>query len=86
MSGSDKPDPGVLAEAIVNQNKIMQNIEKAILTGLENFAATADQEITKLLKSNTLGPDVGAEMTELKKAVIKSTIAIIEAGSLNRSG
>ncbi len=78
MSSADKPDPGVLAEAIVNQNKIMQGIEKAILTGLENFAATAGQEITKLVKNNTLGPDVSAEMTELKKAVIESTIAIIK--------
>jgi len=59
-----------------------QAVELAIQKGLASFVTTAEGEIEKLIKANTLGPDVSADMLKLQQTAINMTIKAIENGPL----
>jgi hypothetical protein len=65
-------------DRILKGNPGLQAVAEAIQKALVVFTETASQEIKKLVETNTLGPDVKAEMTELQKTVIEMTIRAIK--------
>lgn len=86
MPGGEVPSGGELFDLLVNGNADQKAIEQAVLKGLESFTETATAEINKLVKANTLGPDVQAEMLELNKTIINQTIEMIKNGPLSPPG
>ena len=82
MTDNTPPDPAALFDRIVNGDPTRKAVEQAIQKGLQSFIETATQEITKLVESNTLGPDVKEEMLQLQKAIISMTIDAVKNGPL----
>lgn len=75
-SSSGKPDPAAIAE---ESAAMVKAVEEAVQTSLTNFVTTADTEIQKLVKANTLPPDTAAEMLALHQEMIKKTTEIIKS-------
>ena len=73
-----------ILDRILNGDPARQAVATAIKNALTEFVETAAGEITKLVKNNTQGTDVAAEMEELQKAVIEMTIKAIKQGPLGR--
>jgi hypothetical protein len=65
-------------DRILKGNPGLQAVAEAIQKALVVFTETATQEIKKLVETNTLGPDVKAEMTELQKTLIEMTSRAIK--------
>ena len=75
-------DPSKLAQNILDSVEARAAVEQAIMKGLQSFVETANAEIGKLVKANTLGPDVSAEMLALRKTVIAMTEDAVKNGPL----
>ena len=67
-------------DRIMKGNPGLQAVADAIQKAFVVFTETATQEIKKLVETNTQGPDVKAEMTELQKTVIEMTSRAIKEG------
>lgn len=81
MSGKP-PSLDELVESLSSQLQSRAALEQAISKTLKDYVTAADAEIQKLAQSNTLGPDVSADMLKLSQTVIDQTIKTIENGPL----
>ena len=80
---ADTPPSGAdLFNLLASGNEAREAVEQAIQKGLESFVEAAETEIQKLVKANTAGPDVAADMLKLQKTVIDMTISTIKNGPL----
>lgn len=78
MADSASTDPSEIYKTLLAGFTVQSAVEEAIQKGLKSFVETADAEVNKLVQSNTLPPDVSAEMLALQKAMIEKTIKLIQ--------
>ncbi|WP_417463669.1 hypothetical protein [Kordiimonas sp.] len=80
MADQTPASPQALADNMLKSDEALAAVEQSVQTALANFMQTADKEISKLVQTNFIGPDVSSEMLKMQQATIDKTIKLINDG------
>lgn len=75
--GSETPEKPELVDQILSGSAGIKAAEKAIQSALEAFMDAATNEVSSLVKNNTLYPEIREDMLKLEKRVMEMTLEAI---------